>query len=76
MAQFGTPLLTAIPQYPRLPREKNIWSVKKTDTPGIFFREFGKGRVVYFPWDLSGLLGSYGGRPRPSVAQRDRLGAE
>jgi hypothetical protein len=52
MAQFGPPLLTAIPQYPSLPMEKNIWTVKKTDTPGIFLREFGMGRVVYFPWDI------------------------
>jgi hypothetical protein len=51
-AQFGAPLLTAIPQYPSLPMEKNIWGVKKTDTPGIFLRQSGRGRVVYFPWDI------------------------
>ena len=51
-AQFGPPLLTAIPQYPSLPMEKNMWRVKKTDRPGIFLRQFGKGRVVYFPWDI------------------------
>ena len=34
------------------PMEKNIWGVKKTDKPGIFLRQFGKGRVVYFPWDI------------------------
>ena len=50
--QFDRPLLTAIPQYPSLPMEKNMWSVKKTDQAGIFLRQFGKGRVVYFPWDL------------------------
>ena len=32
--------------------EKNMWGVKKTDQPGIFLRRFGKGRVVYFPWDI------------------------
>src|SRR5260370_26010123 len=32
--------------------EKNSWGVKKTDKPGIFLRTFGKGRVVYFPWDI------------------------
>ena len=32
--------------------EKNIWGVKKTDKPGIFLRQVGKGRVVYFPWDI------------------------
>jgi hypothetical protein len=36
-ARFDPPLLTAIPQYP---------------SPGIFLRTFGKGRVVYFPWDI------------------------
>jgi len=50
--RFEPPLLTAIPQYPSLPMEKNIWGVKKTDRPGIFLRTFGKGRVVYFPWDI------------------------
>src|SRR5262249_50642717 len=39
-------------QYPSLPMEKNMWGVKKTDKPGIFLRRFGKGRVVYFPWDI------------------------
>ena len=51
-AAFGAPLLTAIPQYPSLPMEKNYWRVKHTDTPGLFLRQFGKGRVVYFPWDI------------------------
>src|SRR5882724_6267113 len=51
-ARFDPPLLTAIPQYPSLPMEKNIRSVKKTDKPGIFLRTFGKGRVGYFPWDI------------------------
>jgi type 1 glutamine amidotransferase len=51
-AQFEPPFLTAIPQYPSLPMEKNIWGVKKTDKPGVFLRRLGKGRVVYFPWDI------------------------
>jgi hypothetical protein len=51
-ARFGPPLLTAIPQYPSLPMEKNIRRVPNTATPGIFLREVGKGRVVYFPWDI------------------------
>ena len=51
-ARFQPPLLTAIPQYPSLPMEKNMWGVKKTDKPGIFLRSAGKGRVVYFPWDI------------------------
>ena len=24
----------------------------KTDIPGVYARESGKGRVVYFPWDI------------------------
>jgi hypothetical protein len=32
--------------------EKNIRGETKTDNPGIFLRSFGKGRVVYFPWDI------------------------
>jgi hypothetical protein len=32
--------------------EKNMWGVKKTDKPGVFLRRAGKGRVVYFPWDI------------------------
>ena len=51
-AQFDPPLLTAIPQYPSLPMEKNMWGVGKTDQAGIYLRQFGKGRVVYFPWDI------------------------
>jgi hypothetical protein len=26
--------------------------VPKTDVPGIYLRELGAGRVVYFPWDI------------------------
>jgi hypothetical protein len=26
--------------------------VEKTDIPEVFLREFGRGRVVYFPWDI------------------------
>jgi len=26
--------------------------VEKTDTPEVYVRESGKGRVVYFPWDI------------------------
>ena len=51
-AQFGPPLLTVIPQYPSLPMEKNMRGVQKTSQPGVFLRRFGKGRVVYFPWDI------------------------
>jgi len=52
VAQFDPPLLTAIPQYPSLPMEKNLRVVPAARQPGIFLRRFGKGRVVYFPWDI------------------------
>lgn len=44
--------LTLIPSYPDLPMEQ-VWArVPRTDTPGVFARQIGKGRVVYFPFDL------------------------
>ncbi len=52
VAAFDPPILTAVPQYPSLPMEKNIWKAPKTSTPGVFLRSYGKGRVVYFPWDI------------------------
>lgn len=45
-------LLTLIPSYPDLPMEKVYPRVAKTDIPGVFVREVGQGRVVYFPWDI------------------------
>jgi Hypothetical glycosyl hydrolase 6/Beta-galactosidase trimerisation domain len=44
--------LTLIPQYPDLPMEDVYPRVPHTDTPGVFLRDLGKGRVVYFPWDI------------------------
>jgi hypothetical protein len=44
--------LTLIPSYPDLPMEKVY---PRDDTPGpaqVFLREHGRGRVVYFPWDI------------------------
>jgi hypothetical protein len=51
-ARPAAPVLTRIPRYPSLPMEKNYWRVKRTDVPGVHLREIGKGRVVYFPWDI------------------------
>ncbi len=46
------PPLTLIPSYPDLPME-DVWArVPKTDIPMAFCRDFGKGRVVYFPMDI------------------------
>lgn len=44
--------LTLVPSYPDLPMEEVFTRVPHTDTPGVYVREFGKGRVVYFPFDL------------------------
>jgi hypothetical protein len=44
--------LTLIPSYPDLPMEKVFPRVEKTDIAQVFLREIGKGRVVYFPWDI------------------------
>jgi type 1 glutamine amidotransferase len=44
--------LTLVPSYPDLPME-HVWArVPRTDTPGVIARQVGKGRVVYFPFDL------------------------
>ncbi len=44
--------LTLVPSYPDLPMEQ-VWArVPRTNTPGVFARQIGKGRVVYFPFDL------------------------
>ncbi len=50
-AQRYSPL-TLVPQYPDLPMEEVYATVPHTDTPGVFVREVGKGRVVYFPFDI------------------------
>jgi hypothetical protein len=47
--------LTWIPPVINLPMEKTYWTVNKTDIPGVYLREAGKGRVVYFPWDIDRL---------------------
>jgi hypothetical protein len=44
--------LTLVPSYPDLPMEEVFPRVPHTDTPGVYLREVGKGRVVYFPWDI------------------------
>ena len=44
--------LTLIPSYPDLPMEM-VWPrVNQTDIAQVYVRQFGEGRVVYFPWDI------------------------
>ncbi|HEU0038481.1 MAG TPA: beta-galactosidase trimerization domain-containing protein, partial [Verrucomicrobiae bacterium] len=50
--EFGPMPLTLIPSYPDLPMEKVYPRVPKTETAEVYLREFGQGRVVYFPWDV------------------------
>ena len=44
--------LTLVPSYPNLPMERVFTTGWETDTPMVFARTVGKGRVVYFPFDL------------------------
>ena len=44
--------LTLVPSYPNLPMEEVYARVPHTATPGVFLRTPGKGRVVYFPFDI------------------------
>jgi hypothetical protein len=44
--------LTLVPSYPDLPMEQVFPRVAHTDTPGVYLQEKGRGRVVYFPFDL------------------------
>ncbi|MGI8961762.1 MAG: beta-galactosidase trimerization domain-containing protein [Bryobacteraceae bacterium] len=43
--------LTVVPSYPDLPMEEVYPRSSRTREAGVFLRSFGKGRVVYFPWD-------------------------
>jgi hypothetical protein len=51
-APYPNPPLTLIPSYPDLPMEEVYPREPKTDIPEVFARESGKGRMVYFPWDI------------------------
>jgi hypothetical protein len=43
--------LQVVPTYPDLPMEECFPRVKSQDA-GVFLRQAGRGRVVYFPWDI------------------------
>ncbi len=49
---YPNPPLTLIPAYPDLPMEEVYPRVERTDIPELYMREHGRGRVVYFPWDI------------------------
>jgi hypothetical protein len=44
--------LQIVPSYPDLPMEALFPPPIKTHNPGVFIRESGRGRVVYFPGDI------------------------
>lgn len=52
LEKSARPPLTLIPSYPDLPMEEVFPRVAHTDIPGVYLRESGKSRVVYFPWDI------------------------
>jgi hypothetical protein len=49
-AQFSP--LTVVPSYPDLPMEEVFPRPAKEHDAGVFLRENGESRVVYFPWDI------------------------
>jgi len=49
---YPNPPLTLIPSYPDLPMEEVYPRVPDSGLPGVFLRESGASRVVYFPWDI------------------------
>lgn len=51
MADLHSPL-TVVPSYPDLPMEEVFPRPDETKEAGVFIRESGRGRVVYFPWDV------------------------
>jgi LmbE family N-acetylglucosaminyl deacetylase len=48
---LGSPLAT-MPSYPDLPMEEVYPRIANSDIPAAIAREYGKGRVVFFPWDI------------------------
>jgi hypothetical protein len=44
--------LEVVPSYPDLPMEEVFPRTTDTHEPGVFLRDVGRGRVVYFPWDV------------------------
>ena len=53
--RFEHPPITRLPHYPSLPMEKNIWPIDRTEIPGVYLRQIGESRIVYFPWDIDRL---------------------
>ena len=52
LGEAGCAPLTVMPSYPDLPMEEVFPRPATANEPGVFLREIGRGRVVYFPWDI------------------------
>jgi putative glycosyl hydrolase-like family 6 (GHL6) protein/glycosyl hydrolase family 42 (putative beta-galactosidase) len=48
--------ITLVPSYPDLPMEEVYPRQIKTDIPEVYLREYGAGRVVFFPWDIDRIF--------------------
>ncbi|MFL6417556.1 MAG: beta-galactosidase trimerization domain-containing protein [Bryobacteraceae bacterium] len=48
--------LSVIPSYPDLPMESVYPRPIKKKEAGVYLREYGRGRVVYFPWDVDRIF--------------------
>src|SRR6185312_16927809 len=55
-ASFAESPLTLIPSYPDLPMEKVYPRVPRTDVAEVHLSEVGRGRIVYFPWDIDRIF--------------------
>ncbi|HEX6971645.1 MAG TPA: alpha-amylase family protein [Limnochordia bacterium] len=50
------PPLTLVPSYPDLPMEEVYPRLPHTETPEVAMRHFGRGRVVFFPWNIDQIF--------------------
>jgi hypothetical protein len=48
-------ILTYVPPMFEDPAEQAASNLRDTQTPGLLFREVGKGRIAFLPWDLGGI---------------------
>lgn len=55
-AQLEHVPVTLIPSFPDLPMEQVFPRIAHTDEPGVYLREAGRGRVVYFPFDIDRIF--------------------
>lgn len=54
--EFPEVPITLIPTYPDLPMEEVYPRQDKTNIPEVYLRDFGEGRVVYFPWNIDRIF--------------------